>query len=126
MEPNTFFTATASAGKHYAVKVLDGTNYSTWKHEMTSFLQSKGLYKYITDRAEVFKQAQANDPVKLELILEADEKALGHIKFNIASSFSELVVNSSTALDAWEKLETFFAGKETYNKVDLLQQLIAH
>src|SRR4029079_13374643 len=70
------------------------------------------------------KQAQANDPVKLEIILEADEKALGHIKFNIASSFSELVVNSSTALDAWDKLETFFAGKETYNKVDLLQQLI--
>src|SRR4029079_10508761 len=70
------------------------------------------------------KQAQANDPVKLEIILEADEKALGHIKFNIASSFNELVVNSSTALDAWEKLETFFSGKETYNKVDLLQQLI--
>ena len=124
MEPNTFFTATASAGKHYAVKVLDGTNYSTWKHEMTSFLQSKGLYKFITERAEVFKQANANDPVKLEVILESDEKALGEIKCNIASSFNELVVNSSTALDAWEKLETFFSGKETYNKVDLLQQLI--
>src|SRR4029078_5166307 len=61
---------------------------------------------------------------KLESILESDEKALGHIKCNIASSFNELVVNSETALHAWKQLETFFAGKETYNKMDLLQQLI--
>ena len=124
MEPNTSFTAAASAGKHYAVKVLDGTNYATWKYEMTSLLQSKGLFKFITERAAALKQAFADDAVKLESILESDEKALGEIKCNIASSFNELVVNSSTALDAWEKLETFFSGKETYNKVDLLQQLI--
>jgi hypothetical protein len=40
------------------------------------------------------------------------------------STYNEVVVNSTTALDAWTQLEIFFAGKESFNKVDLLQQLI--
>jgi hypothetical protein len=60
----------------------------------------------------------------LEEVLEGDEKALGYIKCNIQSSYLDVVVTSETALDAWKKLEAFFAGKETYNKIQLLEQLI--
>ena len=91
---------------------------------MTSFLQSKGLYKFITDRAEALKQLYADNADKLEDVLEGDEKALGYIKCNILSSYLDIVITSDTALDAWKKLETFFAGKETYNKIHLLEQLI--
>jgi len=91
---------------------------------MLSFLQSKGLYKYITPRAQALKDSYVDNVEKLEQVLEGDEKALGYIKCNILSSYLDVVVTSQTALDAWTKLEAFFAGKETYNKIQLLEQLI--
>ena len=91
---------------------------------MVSFLQSKGLYKFITDRAQALKDEFHNNLEKLETVLDGDNKALGLIKCNIQSSYLDVVVTSETALDAWKKLETFFSGKETYNKIQLLEQLI--
>ena len=123
MSANTSVTTTAS-GKYNIGSILDGTNYSIWRQEMVSFLQSKGLYKFITDRAQALKDKFQDNVEKLEDVLEGDEKALGFIKCNIQSSFLDVVVTSQTALDAWQKLETFFAGKETYNKIQLLEQLI--
>ena len=78
---------------------------------MVSFLQSKGLYKFITDRAQALKDKFQDNVEKLEDVLEGDEKALGFIKCNIQSSFLDVVVTSQTALDAWQKLETFFAER---------------
>lgn len=106
--------------------MLDGTNYVVWKTQMTSFLQSKGLYKFITGRGKTLKiNARAKrDNDALELLIEGDEKTLGHIKCYIAPSFLELVIKCDTALEAWKSLDTFFAGRETFNKFNLLEQLM--
>lgn len=106
------------------VPVLDGSNYTQWAASMTSFLQSKGLYKYITERAAALKQHFQDHPEKLEEIMDADEMALGHIKCNILPSYLEVVVSAKTALEAWTKIQDFFAGKETFNKIHLLETLI--
>lgn len=122
MEPNTSFTVAAAASK--SASALDGTNYPVWKAQMSAFLQSKGLGKFITPRAQVLMTQVADNPVLLEPLLEGDEKALGHIKCNIMTAYMEVVVNCTTALDAWNALANFFAGKESFNKIHLFEQLI--
>jgi hypothetical protein len=117
MSPN----GTAS---QYAVNILDGTNYNLWKNRLTSLLQSKGFYKFITSRASELREAFNDHAEKLDLFLEGDEKALGHIKCNISPSYFDVVMECETAFEAWKKLESFFAGKETFNKIHLLEQLI--
>jgi hypothetical protein len=109
--------------------MLNGKNFPIWKTQMSSFLQSKGLYKFITERAEALKYAvrdetKSNNSEKLEKLTEDDEKTLGYIRCNINVSFLEIILDAKTAFEAWKSLEKFFAGKETYNKVFLLEQLI--
>lgn len=116
--------STTAPGKYNVASILDGSNYAIWKQEMLSFLQCKGLGKYVTERAEQLKNHYADNIAKLDEMQDNDEKALGYIKCNIMSSYLDVVVTSQTAFDAWKKLETFFAGKETYNKINLLEQLI--
>jgi gag-polypeptide of LTR copia-type len=118
MEPNTsdFF----ANGKI----LLDGTNYIPWKQFMTSLLQSKGLYKFVTIRAPELKRIYKDDAEKLDKLLDDDERALGLMKCYIVQSYTDIVAKCTTALDAWNALEKFFAGKETFNKVHLLEQLI--
>jgi hypothetical protein len=93
---------------------------------MISVLQSKGLYKFITTRAQILKdKAEVEEDLdKMEELLEGDEKALGLMKCHIVPSYTEVVVDCTTALDAWNKIEAFFAGKETFHKIHLLEQLI--
>lgn len=93
---------------------------------MTSFLQSKGLFKFVTRRAKDLKdRAQLDEDLDmLETILDNDEKTLGHIKCHISSSFLELVLTCNTAKEAWDNLTTFFEGKEAFNKFNLLEQLM--
>lgn len=102
---------------------LRSGNYNMWKIEMESLLQSKGLYKFVTDRAEKLKVLYQDNPEKTEELCENDERALGLLKRNIDPSYIDIVVECSTALEVWKKLEQFFAGKENFNAVYLLQQL---
>jgi hypothetical protein len=108
------------------VPTLDGTNFTLWTTQMISYLQSKGLYKFVTKRGEALKKSaeREKNTDKLETLLDCDEKALGLIKCNIADSFNEILVECTTALEAWTNLETYFAGKEQFNRINLLQQLI--
>jgi hypothetical protein len=108
----------------YTMKLLDGTNYGTWKVQMEAALQAAGLYKFVTPRVSQLKIMLADDFEKLENLLENDEKALGCIKKNIEILHLDLIADCKTALEAWIKLEVFFAGKETFNKINLLQSLI--
>ena len=50
--------------------------------------------------------------------------ALGQIKCHIVPSYLDVVANCTSAIDAWKKIEEFFAGKETFHKIHLLEQLI--
>ena len=91
---------------------------------MEALLQAMGLFKFITPRVDVLKQAYAEDVEKLELLLENDEKALGCIKRNVELLHLDLLADCRSAWEAWKKLESFFAGKEQFNKINLLQSLI--
>lgn len=113
-----------NASTHATVETLDGTNYELWASQMTSLLQSKGLYKYITQRAAVLKDAYKDDIEKLEAVIEGDERALGLIKCYMLQGFVDVVRPAGTAMEAWTLLQQHFAGKETFNKIHLLEQLI--
>jgi hypothetical protein len=108
------------------VPPLDGTNYPLWRTKMTSYLQSKALYKYLTRRVELLKIAAKRERKlkKLEQLNDNDEKALGLIKCNIADCYYEIVIDCKTAFEAWTSLENYFAGKEQSNRVNLLEQAI--
>ena len=106
------------------MRLLDRTNYGSWKIQMESLLQAMGLFKFITPRVELLKQAVVDDVEKLELLLENDEKALGCIKRNFELLHLDLLSDFRTAFEAWGKLESFFAGKEQFNKINLLQSLV--
>jgi hypothetical protein len=64
--------------------------------------------------------ASDNVPKLKRMIMDEDEMALGHIKCHVSPSFLDLVIECKTALEAWKKLETFFNGKEKFNKFHLL------
>lgn len=91
---------------------------------MTSLLQSKGLFKFVTPRAAILKEQAQDDWEKLETLTEGDERALGLIRCHIEPAFLEVVLEATNANDAWQLLDDFFAGKETFNKIHLLEQLI--
>ncbi len=120
MSPNDSYDDAAPT--KFSVPLLDGTNFELWKSSMTSFLQSKGLYKFVTDRAEELLATLRGD--KKEEHLDKDERALGYIKCSISTSYLDVVQDSTKAKEAWDKLATFFAGKEVFNKIHLLEQLI--
>ena len=103
--------------------ILNGSNYYSWKIQMESFLQAKGLYKFITERASTLRESYANNADKLEELLENDERALGFMKRGMEICHLDVVSECKTAYSAWKKLEEFFAGKENFNVVNLLQQL---
>lgn len=115
---------TSTTDSAYTMKLLDGTNYGTWKVQMEAVLQAAGLYKFVTHRIVQLKQLYVDDFEKLESLLENDEKALGCIKKNVEILHLDLIAECKTALEAWVKLESFFAGKENFNKINLLQCLI--
>lgn len=114
----------ANTSTHATVAILDGTNYELWASQMTSLLQAKGLFKFITPRAALLKNKFKDDIEKLEPILEGDERALGYIKSYMLQGFVDLIRSDTTAMKAWTTLERHFAGKETFNKIHLLEQLI--
>jgi len=114
----------AQSNESNNMKLLDGTNYGSWRVQMEALLQALGLFKFITPRVETLKQLYVDDVEKLELLLENDEKALGYIKRNVELLHLDLLSDCKSAYDAWGRLESFFAGKEHFNKINLLQSLI--
>ena len=100
----------------YTMKLLDGTNYGTWKVQMEAALQAAGLYKFVTPRVSQLKIMLADDFEKLENLLENDEKALGCIKKNIEILHLDLISDCKTALEAWIKLEVFLQVKRLSTK----------
>jgi hypothetical protein len=102
----------SNAITHATVVTLDGTNYELWASQMTSLLQSKGLYKYITERAKTLKEKFADDIEKLEPIIEGDERALGLIKCYMLQGFVDIVRPAKTALEAWESLRNILLERK--------------
>ena len=103
MEPNAFNNAVTTLAGGTKVQ-LDGTNYVLWRQSMESVLQSKGLYRFITPRAEILKARyqERDDLDKLEELTQGDEMALGQIKCHIVPSYLDVVANCTSAIDAWK------------------------
>jgi gag-polypeptide of LTR copia-type len=105
--------------------LLDGSNYLQWKTLLQNVLLSKGLGKFVTQKSKDLMEAPGLSAEKKLALEDSDEMALGHIKVHIAPSYLDVVRECKTALEAWIALEKFFEGKETFNKVYLLEQLWA-
>ena len=113
-----------NSSNDYQVTVLDGTNYATWSVQMQAFLQSKGLSKFIKNNLEDLKARPNLTATKKMDLEDDDEKTLGHIKCNMNQSYWDIVAEATTAFDAWTSLKNFFSGKETFNKIHILEEYI--
>lgn len=108
----------------YSVALLDGTNYATWSVQMQAYLQSKGFSKFIKHQLETLKATPGLSATKQMDLEDDDDKALGLIKCNMNQSYWDVVKNCSTAYEAWQALKDFFSGKETFNKIQILEEYI--
>ena len=107
--------------------MFDGSNYIQWKARLTGFLQTKGLKKFIERNYLETMMIQAENEEDEALALKAEimnEKALGHIKCTIGDDYLHLIEHCTNAWNAWNIIATTFEGRETYNKIHLLEQLI--
>jgi gag-polypeptide of LTR copia-type/Domain of unknown function (DUF4219) len=109
-----------SAGEQ--IPLLDGTNYPTWKLKMESYLQSKGLAKFLSSNGYDLMQDQALSREKRMDLEDASEKALGHIRRHVDGNHQEMLIKTKNARSAWRALKKHYEGKEVYNKVQLLQR----
>lgn len=91
---------------------------------MQAFLQSKGLSKFIKNNLEDLKARPNLTATKKMDLEDDDEKTLGHIKCNMNQSYWDIVAEATTAFDAWTSLKNFFSGKETFNKIHILEEYI--
>lgn len=105
------------------IPLLDGTNYPTWKLKMESYLQSKGLGKFLTSKGyDLMKDENLSREKRMDLE-DASEKALGHIRRHVDGNHQEMLIKNKTARSAWRNLRKQYEGKEVFNKVHLLQRL---
>ena len=108
----------------YSKHLLDGSNYISWKMDTESFLQSKGLSKFIRFKLSTLLDDPALSADKLMDLRDGDEMALGHIKTRCNDSFKEMLIKCKTARKAWKTLAGYFEGRETFNKIHLMERLM--
>lgn len=95
--------------------------YASWKTQMEAFLLSIGSLQIHYRKSE---NSVSKDLEKYEFLLEDGEKALKYVKRNFEPLQLDLIAVCTTALGAWEKLESFYIGDETFNEINLLQSLV--
>lgn len=90
-------------------------NYDTWKIYAKSFLVIKGLWA--CTQAELAADATAANK-------EKDLKAWSEINLLVHKSVLSYIINTTTAHQAWESLQTAFEDSGLCRKVELLKQLV--
>lgn len=96
-------------------KLLGRQNYDTWKVYAKSYLVISGLWKYTqTELAEDAAAAEKENDLKAwsELNLLVDETVLSYI------------LDTVTARQAWDSLQSAFEDSGLCRKVELLKQLV--
>lgn len=104
--------------------LLDGSNFISWKIETEAFLQSKGLAKFIRVKLRTLLDDPDLSADKRMELRDGDEMTLGHIILRCNDSFKEMIVKAKTARKAWKILTQYFEGKETFNKIHLMERLM--
>lgn len=108
--------ATDDSTNNRAVRKLMGRqNYDTWKIYAKSFLVIKGLWN--CTQAELAEDATDKDK-------ENDLKAWSEINLLVHESVLSYIIDTSTAYEAWESLESAFEDSGLCRKVELLKQLV--
>ena len=113
-----------SSNTNDSVPKLEGDQYQEWKVAMLNHLGSKALTKYITEQAEELRNADGLDLSTRIKLMDGEEMALGRIRMGAGTSYQNVLEDCKTARAAWLKLEQHFEGKEMYNKINLLEQLL--
>jgi hypothetical protein len=106
-----------------SISLLDGTNYPTWKLQVESYLQSKGLAKFLSSKGYDLMKDQGLTREKRLDLEDASEKALGHIRRMVDGNHQEMLIKCKTARNAWRTLKKHYEDKEVFNKVQLMQRL---
>lgn len=108
--------ATDESTNNRAVKKLMGReNYDTWKVYAKSFLVIKGLWRCTEEKLA----DDASDKDK-----ETDSKAWSEINLLVHEIVLSYIIDTSTAYEAWESLQTAFEDSGLCRKVELLKQLV--
>lgn len=108
--------ATHDSTNNRAVKKLMGRqNYDTWKIYAKSFLVIQGLWNCTQENLP----DEATDQEK-----EVDLKAWSEINLLVHESVLSYIIDTTTAREAWETLETAFEDSGLCRKVELLKQLV--
>jgi hypothetical protein len=102
------------SGSIFSFEKLDDNNYPLWKEHMASTLILKDLW-------EAVDPGLSEKPTKAELV--CDRKAYALIKLAVSSHIVSMVIDSSTASEAWETLETIYQTKSKARCMQLRNEL---
>src|SRR5215813_7857059 len=97
-----------------AIERFDGQDYAIWAIHMKNILRERNLLKYLSEKTTIkdYKEAE-------------DEQALAEIQFTLANSQMRIVMNCTTARDAWEKLKAKHLHSSKSNRIFLKNQFLS-
>lgn len=96
------------------VKLKGRENYDTWKIAAKSYLVIKDLWSCVKTEP---------DPSKSDAVAK-DLKAWSELSLLIHENLYSYIANTTTAMEAWKKLESAFEDSGLCRKVELLKQLV--
>lgn len=104
-----------SSNSRFLKKLIGRQNYDTWKIYAKSYLVIKGLWNCTQNELAV----EASEKDK-----ETDLKAWSEINLLVHESVLSYIIETSTAHEAWESLQSAFEDSGLCRKVELLKQLV--
>ena len=93
-------------------KLIGSSNYQTWKFLMKGVLINDGGWEYVTGIVTNYN-AEANDRTFYKIVM------------NVASNVIQVLLNQTSAKDAWNRLEALYGGKNVSSRVQLMQDMFS-
>ena len=110
----------AALASQTSVKLLNGTNYPTWKIQAQMALMKDGLWG-IVNRSET--RPPDTETEKLAKFNKQWDRALAIIVLAIDPSLLYLIGDPTSPIDVWQKLQDQFQKKTWANKLHLRRKL---
>ena len=107
---------------NFPIPLFRGENYDFWKIKIKTLLRSHGLWKYVDEGYQEYKdKSSMSDSQKKKLDTERmqDAKALYLIQNAIVNSIFPRILRTDTAKEAWEILQQEFQGDSKVRSIKL-------